>query len=56
MNPDAYMGNPAALAGLTPDELDAHMQQLWAQGRKAECGVFLREQQRRAAEQKTPAA
>ena len=56
MDPDAYMGNPAALAGLSPDELDAYLQQLWAQGRKAEYGVFLREWQRRAAEQRTPTA
>lgn len=47
MNPDAYIGNPAALAGLSPAELDEYLEWTWAQGRKAEYGVFLREWQRR---------
>jgi hypothetical protein len=54
MDPDAYMGNPAALAGLTPDELDSYMLWTWVKGRKAEYGVFLREWQRRSPDQRNP--
>ncbi len=54
MNLDKYMGNLAALAGLTPDELDAYLQWTWVRGSRAEHDVFLREWQRRSPDQRNP--
>jgi len=46
-SPSEYMGQPEKLAALSDEQLSDFALRLWAAGRCAEYGVFLREQQRR---------